>query len=105
MNSFIINNSQSITIRSTSYIYIQSSIIPPRSTIRTQLVSDGWKHKNKLSRLFPFSCFIINESDYNNLYLPSPEEIEDMLYIELYQQLHKLEEEEYEYEEEEDPRP
>ena len=98
MNSFIIDNSQTITLNSSSYIFIKSSLIPPRSPLRKQLLSEGWNYKKSLSKSNPIRCFIIDESQYNQLYLPSPEEIEDSFYIELYNSI-KLEEEQEETEE------
>ena len=82
--SFITSNTNKATIRKQPLIYINSLLIPPRSPIRTKLLLDGWKYKNRLSASLPIRGFVISESQYNSLYLLSPEEIEDLLLIDCF---------------------
>ena len=81
---FLNSNTNEATVSKQHLIYIKSSLIPPRSPIRKQLIADGWTYKNRLTRSSPFTCFVISSSQYDKLYFPSPEEAEDMILINLY---------------------
>ena len=81
---FLNLNTNEATVSKQHLIYIKSSLIPPRSPIRTHLLSDGWKYKKSLTKSSPIRCFVILSSQYDKLYYPSPEEAEDMVLINNY---------------------
>ena len=85
ISDFINTHKEEALIRNEHYVFIPSLAIPPRSRIRNELIADGWKHKQKLSRKSPFSCFVMPSSQFSTKqYFPSPEAAEDMVLINLF---------------------
>ena len=49
--------------------FISSKSIPPRSSLRKQLLADGWTYKSKLSKKNPIRCYIIDSELFTSNYL------------------------------------